>query len=397
MNPWPQVSLGEVLVANERAERVQPLREYRLLGVRLDGQGPFLREIKLGTQISASTLHRVEAEDFIYSRLFAWRGAFGVIPPEMDGCYVSGEFPTFRPIAGKADVEFVRLWFRLGDTLDRVLADCTGSTPLTRNRFKEEFFLRLRIPLPPLPEQRRIVARIEELAGKVGEARRGALEAGESAASLWGSFSGAMFGALSDQPTTRVEDVSTAVTKGTTPGTYGYDFVEEGVPFLRVEEVGNGYVNWRGSPFRLGPEANQFMARSRTQPGDVLVTIAGTIGRSAVVPQDAPQLNMNQAVALVRPTEAVLPTYLSHFFRSPMGQEQMTRATVTTAISNISLATIRRLRVPLPSAGTQRKIVAELDALQAKVDELKRLQAETQAELDALLPSILDRAFKGEL
>jgi type I restriction enzyme S subunit len=45
----------------------------------------------------------------------------------------------------------------------------------------------------------------------------------------------------------------------------------------------------------------------------------------------------------------------------------------------------------------QRRIVAELDALQAEVDALKRLQAETAAELDALLPSILDRAFKGEL
>lgn len=386
-----------MLTAVSRYKRVDPTKEYRLLGVRLDGGGPFLRETKTGARMSATTLSRVETGDFIYSRLFAWRGASGIVSTELDGCYVSGEFPTFRAVPDKLDLEFLRYWFRLRSTLDVVLADCTGSTPLTRNRFKEEFFLRLMIPLPPLPEQRRIVARVEELAGKVEEAKHTAREAGESADSLWGSSSGAVFDELSLQPTNRVEDISTVVTKGTTPGTYGFDFAEEGVPFLRVEEVGDGRVNWGAAPFRLGPEANQFMARSQTQSGDVLVTIAGTIGRSAVVSHDAPQLNMNQAVSLVRPTKAVVPAYLSHYFRSPAGQGQMTGATVTTAISNISLATIRGLRVPLPTAETQRAIVAELDALQARVDELKRLQAETQKELDALLPSILDRAFEGEL
>jgi type I restriction enzyme S subunit len=53
--------------------------------------------------------------------------------------------------------------------------------------------------------------------------------------------------------------------------------------------------------------------------------------------------------------------------------------------------------IRLPSLVDQRRIVAELDALQAKVDAVKRLQAETAAELDALLPALLDRAFKGEL
>ena len=50
-----------------------------------------------------------------------------------------------------------------------------------------------------------------------------------------------------------------------------------------------------------------------------------------------------------------------------------------------------------PNLDIPRRIVAELDALQAEVDALKRLQAETATELDALLPAILDRAFKGEL
>jgi restriction endonuclease S subunit len=170
-NGWPRVRLDELLRSVTRDEATEAIKEYRLLGVRLDGQGPFLREVVSGTQTSASTLFRVAKGDFIYSRLFAWRGAFGVISAELDGCYVSGEFPTFLPTNGQVDVNFLRYWFRLPSTLARVEEDCTGSTPLTRNRFKEQFFLSLEIPLPPLAEQQRIVARIEELASKVEEAQ----------------------------------------------------------------------------------------------------------------------------------------------------------------------------------------------------------------------------------
>jgi type I restriction enzyme, S subunit len=64
---------------------------------------------------------------------------------------------------------------------------------------------------------------------------------------------------------------------------------------------------------------------------------------------------------------------------------------------HVNLKDIRESPVAYPPLAEQRRIVAELDALQAEVHALKRLQSETAAELDALLPSILDKAFKGEL
>jgi type I restriction enzyme S subunit len=68
-----------------------------------------------------------------------------------------------------------------------------------------------------------------------------------------------------------------------------------------------------------------------------------------------------------------------------------------TGQANVNATKLKALPIALPPLAEQRRIVAELDALQAEVDALKRLQAETEAELDALLPAILDRAFKGEL
>ena len=77
----------------------------------------------------------------------------------------------FQSSSDRLDVNFLKYWFRLPTTLAYVEARCSGSTPLTRNRFKEPFFLAAEIPLPPLDEQRRIVARIEELAARIEEAR----------------------------------------------------------------------------------------------------------------------------------------------------------------------------------------------------------------------------------
>src|SRR5262245_36151781 len=104
MRKWPAVKLGDVLTQDDTEEKVDAKKEYRLLGIRLEGQGPFLRETVMGTQTSAAKLFRVATGDFVYSRLFACRGAFGVITKELDGCYVSGEFPRFVPVLGKVDV-----------------------------------------------------------------------------------------------------------------------------------------------------------------------------------------------------------------------------------------------------------------------------------------------------
>ena len=76
---------------------------------------------------------------------------------------------------------------------------------------------------------------------------------------------------------------------------------------------------------------------------------------------------------------------------------QATEAATGSAQLTVPLRAIRKLKIPLAPLGEQRRIVAYLDSLQSKVDRLKHLQAQTHTELDALLPSILDKAFKGEL
>jgi type I restriction enzyme S subunit len=395
---WPRVRLGEVLRPVTRDETVDAAKEYRLLGVRLDGQGPFLRETVTGAQTAATKLFRVAEGDFIYSRLFACRGAFGVIGEELDSCYVSGEFPTFVPVPDRVDVQFLRYWFRLPRTIARVNEDCTGSTPLTRNRFKEQFFLVLEAPLPPLAEQRRVVARIEELAAQIHEARTLRHQAAEEAEALLVNQVGVVFSHLEARHELRAfGSFDPHVTSG--PRNWAKHYEESGIRFYRAQDVGpQGRILEDAKVFITPPPGEQGRS-AMLQHGDLMLVITGaTVGRATVYRAGLEPGFVSQHVGICRlPQEAVEPEFALWGLRAPGGQAQLLGQRYGQGKPGLNLTNIRSLSLPFPRLPEQRRIVSELDALQGEVDALKRLQAETAAELDALVPAVLDRAFKGEL
>lgn len=390
ISAWPGVRLGEVLRTTTHEEPVDRSATYRLLGVRLDGQGPFLREAKAGSAISAARLAGVRTGDFIYSRLFAWRGAFGVIPHELGGCHVSAEFPTFEAVSGRIDLNFLAWWFHLPDTLRTVEAECSGSTPLTRNRLKEERFLDLKIPLPPLSEQRRIVNGIEELRRKVvsgGElARLSRLAAG---ALLPSALSHMQAGP--GWKVTRIADCSTMST-GTTPPTARTEFFRGSLHWYTPGDL--SFHRNLGASARTLSEAAVREGRARVfGPGTVLVVAIGaSLGKVAMVSE---RCSANQQITGIKFSAEILPEYGYWCVRRLYGELRSAAPQATLPI--INQRRIGELRVSFPPLPEQRRIVAYLDDLQAKVDALKTLQEKTGAELDALMPSILDKAFRGEL
>ena len=391
---WPLIKLGNVLTPVSRAELIDPGKEYRLLGVRLDGQGPFLRETVSGSKTAAAKLYRVKAGDFIYSRLFAWRGAFGIIGKELDGGYVSGEFPTFLTDSSQLDSSFLRSWFQLPGTLARVNDNCTGSTPLTRNRFKEEFFLALQIPLPPLAEQQQIAARLEELSAMIGKARNLCLEAIEEAKALELNVTRDIF----------------PKTSGSTVGDWvrfqvGYTFksewfTEEGIRLARNANISHGILDW-SETVRLPESLRQQFPSFELRAGDILISldrpiISTGIKVARVREEDLPCLLLQRVARAVFLTDAVLPEYFFAWLRSPHFADSIDPGR-SNGVPHISHKDIEKIVFSAPPIPEQRRIINKSEALLAEVGKLKTLQSETATEINALLPSILDRAFNGEL
>lgn len=151
------ISIGDVLQPHEEVETLIPSEAYGLLGVSLAGRGPFLRETKMGQEIGARQLNKVAQGNFIYSRLFAWKGAFGIIPEELDGCYVSNEFPVYNVDETVVLAEYLSLYFSRPYVWGEVEKYCKGTTKASRNRFKEKYLLAMDIRVPSIETQKKIL------------------------------------------------------------------------------------------------------------------------------------------------------------------------------------------------------------------------------------------------
>ena len=395
---WPVVKLEELLEQNTTTEKLEPEESYRLLGVRLEGKGPFIREEKPGSQIRAKSLRKVSSGEFIYSRLFAWRGAFGLISPEMDCAFVSNEFPTFKIDETRVFPKFLEMYFKQRWVWNEVEKYCTGTTKASRNRFKEKFFLNLDIPLPAKEEQKHIVARIESLLAKIEEARRLRAEAVEEAESLVGTAVLRFFaqGKKNGWSEGKIGDYVLDDLYGTSEKTTDD---ETGTPILRMGNIQHGRLDTSDLKYLHLNEKDR--KKLLLRKGDILVNrtnSAELVGKCAVFELEEEYAFASYLIRLRFNTERANPKLVAAYINSPIGRTYMfSERKQMTGQANVNAKKLKAMPIPLPPISEQRRIVSYLDSLQAKVDELKGLQAETEKELEELVPSILDKAFKGEL
>jgi len=187
------------------------------------------------------------------------------------------------------------------------------------------------------------------------------------------------------------------VTKGTTPTTLGKDFTSSGVKFLRAQNVINGKVLINEDILFINDKThNDELKRSQIKKGDVLLTIAGTIGRTAIVDTDE-ELNCNQAVAIIRLGDSKIDKrYLCHYIASNDAQEQFNKGKVTATISNLSLEQVKKLKIPLPPLDQQKKIANILDAADAYRQKTKALISKYDELTQSLFLDMFGDPVKNE-
>ena len=328
------------------------------------------------------------------SRIDARNGALGLVPDELDGAIVTNDFPVFMLDETKLVPAFLGWMSRTADFVEMCRRASEGTTNCVR--LQEDRFLALEIPLPPFSEQWRIVVRIEELCAQVDEARRLRQQTTEETEVLVGARATEMFETIGNcLPIEDVANVRGGIQKSPhrAPGA-------NPVRYLTVAHVQRNLV-LTGDPryFEVTPEE---LERWRLLAGDVLIIegngSAEQIGRTALFRGEIADCVHQNHVIRIRPQANLSSEFLNCFLNSPAGKDAVqAQSRTTSGLRTLSVGRIQRIPVPVPPLPDQRRLVAELNVLQAEVDRLKTLQAETAAELDALLPAILDRAFNGEL
>jgi type I restriction enzyme, S subunit len=166
----------------------------------------------------------------------------------------------------------------------------------------------------------------------------------------------------------RLGELAARITKGATPTSYGFKYQSDGVTFVKVENLKHGRIDHSTIRHYISEAANNNQKRSILQDGDILFSIAGTLGEACLVtPKDLPA-NTNQALAIVRGTTSFfLPQFLMCQLSSQSTASQVREKERGGGMHNLSLEDLNKFEVVLAPLGEQARIIAKLDNLLVRV------------------------------
>jgi len=387
---WPIVTLGEVMALDLDRVPVNPSTTFPMVGVLSFGRGLFDREPIENGATSYKQFYRLKAEHVVMSQLFGWEGALALSNERFAGKFLSPQFPTFLVDPTRLDRQFLG-WLMKRPAFWSDLGSRASGMGDRRRTLNPEALLVSQISLPPLDEQRRIVARIEELATKVGEAERLRRETANQLNSLQASASAKIFSQLlkgHTQPLAecvRLERGKFSHRPRNDPRFFGGDH-----PWIQIAEIeaANKYINhWNATLNDDGLSISRKFPR-----GTVLISIAATIGAVGILGFDC---CIPDSIVAVTPPPTISSEFVYHYLS--FLRTHLEAVAPQSAQKNINLEILGSLPFPSLTHDVQTRIVSELNALKAQIDAVESLQTQTTAELDAMMPAILDKAFRGEI
>jgi len=253
-------------------------------------------------------------------------------------------------------------------------------------------FTDFNVYFPPLPEQRTIVARLDSVFAQIDALKANAEKQLSEARKL---FQKALEEAMTPKEgweEKKFKDLCTFV-RGPFGGSLKKEcFVPSG---FAVYEQQNAIYNRFTFRYFINEEKYKSMIRFTVEPGDLIMSCSGTIGKVAIVPEGAAKGIINQALLKLSPKEILDKYYLKYLMESSFFDSLIAQYSDGAAIKNIaSVAILKDIFIPFPPLLTQHTIVAHLDALSSHVRALEEVLQKTIAECDALKQSILRSVFE---
>ena len=375
---WKIVTLGGVIEQRKDFIEIDDLKTYKRARVQLHAKGIVLRDIVEGSLVKTKRQQVSRAGEFLVAEIDAKAGGFGMVPDELDGAIVSSHYFLFQINEEKLERRFLDFYIRTPAFRDQVEAQ--GSTNYAAIR--PAHVLGYQIPLPPLAEQRRIVARIEALAAEIAEAKRlrqaAVAEAEAMCRAIITQNADSKLTPMSELLRLRPSDV--AVQSSETYQFAGVYCFGRGV-FRSVTKTGMEFA---------------YPRLTRLQKGNfVYPKLMAWEGALGVVPEECDGMVVSTEFPVFEVlTDRVLPEVLDIHFKTPSVWPDLAGSSTGTNVRRRRLnpSDFLKYKFPLPP----RPIQETLRKVKAGVNAMNHLQSETTAELDALLPAILDRAFKGD-
>lgn len=305
----------------------------------------------------------------------------------------SSEFVVMR---SKSDLCPEFLYYYLSRDEFRVAGKRVMSGAVGHKRVPNEYFEDLRIPLPPLDEQKRIVTVLDQAFTALDRARTHAEANLADAQQLVAAATEQLFPNDCSMTAGRsLDDLCEAIIdcEHKTAPTQ-----DQGIPSIRTPNVGKGVLLLSGVN-RVSEETyREWTRRAEPQPGDLILAREAPAGNVAVIPEGM-RVCLGQRTVLLRPKKDLfVPAYLAHLLLRPSSQARMLAHSRGATVQHINVKDIRMFKVPsLPSLAEQGAVVQGIEQLMAREQALVVAYTRKLADLANLRQSLLQKAFSGQL
>jgi len=383
-----EIELGE-LMPQEGRSSVNPAdypgELFELLSIPAYDRGS--AEIALGSEIG-STKQAVQPGDVLLSKIVPHiRRAWVVEPSAGSRQIASSEWIVFR--SKEADARYLR-HFLVSDDFHRQFMQTVSGVGGSLLRARPKYVAKIKIPLPPLEEQRRIAAILDK-AGNLRQHANGQLwKAKGLLASLFVETIGEPLQnphAWSTLPLAEAVQAGTDVTYGIVQA--GEEF-PGGIPYIRTGDIVDGEIDVSALRHTDPAIASRF-TRSTVRAGEIVMSIRATVGTTAVVPACLDGANLTQGTARVAPGENINGVYLLQYLRMPSTQAWIQRQVKGATFREITLARLRELPVLIPPIEIQDKFAAKAKIANSAIDSSKALLSRTKGLCVSLSDQLLSQ------
>ena len=379
---WRTVALGEH-VASRTGSVIPsnfPDEEFELYSIPAhDAGGP---EFTQGVEIG-SAKQNVQPGDVLLAKIIPHIRRVRVVGESSGRRQVaSGEWIIFR--TGDYEPNYLR-HFLLSDRFHVQFMNTVAGVGGSLVRARPEFVKKIQAPLPPLDEQRRIAAILDQAdairtqflkkLARVEELRRMTITS--------------LLDRHQDAHSSPLAEHLGFLTSGSR-GWARY-YAPSGDPFLRIQNVRGARI-WLDDVAFVAPPLTAEARRTRTQPGDVLLSITADLGRTAVIPEWLGSAYISQHLAILR-TETINPYFLAYYLESPQGKRLLMQRNRGSSKAGLNFNDVRSVMVPAIPMATQKLFAEQMK----KANHVEERMQTALSSTDSLFASLQTRAFKGEL
>lgn len=264
----------------------------------------------------------------------------------------------------------------------------------THKRYWIQQYSKIKVEVPSLSEQKRIVDKIEELFSELDSAVETLKKTKEQLAVYRQSVLKEAFAQFSHKE--KIKDLSEFVTSGSRGWAQYYS--DDGARFIRITDLTRDRIVLKNDDIQyVALPDNVEGKRSRLKPNDILVSITADLGSIALIPKDIQEAYINQHIALVRLSNPEIAKFTALYLKSDWGQKDLLKNKRGGGKMGLGLDDIRNTPIPVVSTDIANKIVSQIESRLSACENIEKTVNEALIQADVMRQSILKKAFEGGL